>query len=81
MKTTINFTADFINQLKDISENSDAFFQDCEKSIDILFYEMVNKSLHHQENLPVTSQDVFHIMQVKEILQILSQTFNSNHNA
>lgn len=76
MITQPQFTPESLKQLQSISEHSDETFRDFSKSLDTLFYESVLKSLHKDENLAVTSGDVFHFMQIKEILEILHITFN-----
>ncbi len=76
---TKQFTPEAISQLKTISEYSDETFREFSKSIDTIFYEMVLKTLHRAENLVISPEDVFAFMQIKEILEILHNTFNQTN--
>ena len=76
---TQQFTPDTISQLKEISEYSDEGFKSLSKSIDTIFYETVLKALYNEENLPINADDVFAFMRIKEILEILHNTFNQTN--
>ena len=80
MITQPQFTPDSLKELEQISQYTENTFRQFSKTVDSIFYEIVGESLFQNSSLEakLSSDDVFHLKQIKEILEILHITFNQN---
>jgi len=65
------FTQQAIEELQELGTYEDLGFRGFADSLDAIFYEYIQNSVLHSDNILVTHMDIFNIMQIKRILMIL----------